>query len=93
MVKSEEILTCLIFIVIGYLIAMIFSRMCSCGNGFSVGGQIDCAQFTDRGEQFCTNYLENNMNPCIWRHGHPRIPPRVEVPARDPACVNLPVAA
>ena len=37
--KSEEILTYLLLIIIGYFIAKMFSRMCSCGNGFSVGGQ------------------------------------------------------
>ena len=40
MVKSEEILTCLILVVIGYFIAKMFSR-CTNGvvNGFSLGGQ------------------------------------------------------
>ena len=36
-INGEEILTCLILVVIGYFIAMMVSR-CS-GNGFSVGGQ------------------------------------------------------
>lgn len=35
-IKSEEILTCLLLIVVGYCIAKMFSRSC---NGFSVGGQ------------------------------------------------------
>jgi len=98
--KSEEILTCLIFIVIGYLIAMIFSRMCNCGNGFSVGGQIDCGQFTDQGGGYlnCINYFENNINPCVWRQRVPAqqeipeiiiplVPAMAEVPA---ACINAP---
>ena len=34
--KNEEILTCLMLVVIGYFIAKMFSRSC---NGFSVGGQ------------------------------------------------------
>ena len=34
--KSEDILTCLCLIVVGYFIAKMFSRRC---NGFSVGGQ------------------------------------------------------
>ena len=39
----EEIFKCFIFIVIGYFIAMLLSRMCSCNNGFSVGSpKITC---------------------------------------------------
>ena len=38
--KNEEILTCLMLVVIGYFIAKMFSRSC---NGFSVGGQ-QCTQ-------------------------------------------------
>ena len=34
--KSEEILTCLILVAIGYFIAQLFSR-CAGGNGFRVG--------------------------------------------------------
>ena len=34
--KNEEILTCLLLIVVGYFIAKMFSKRC---NGFSVGGQ------------------------------------------------------
>ena len=36
--KSEEILTCLILVAIGYFIAQLFSR-CAGGNGFKVGAQ------------------------------------------------------
>ena len=83
--KSEEILTCLIFIVIGYLIAKMFSRMCHCGNGFSVGGQIDCGQFTDQGGYLaCIDHFENNINPCVWRQ---RVPAQQEIPA---ACIDAP---
>ena len=39
---SEEILKCLCFVILGYFIAMMFSRMCSCGNGFRVGGAERC---------------------------------------------------
>ncbi len=35
-IKSEEILTCFMLIIVGYYIAKMFSRRC---NGFSVGGQ------------------------------------------------------
>ena len=58
MVKSEEILTCLIFIAIGYLIAMIFSRMCSCGNGFSVGRE-ECDAHDNQD-------VDNCPNKCVW---------------------------
>ena len=34
--KSEEILTCFMLIIVGYYIAKMFSRRC---NGFRVGGQ------------------------------------------------------
>ena len=37
-VNTEELLTYLILIIIGYFIAKMFSGMCSCRNGFSVGG-------------------------------------------------------
>ena len=35
--KTEEILTCLLLIVVGYFIAKMFSERCGC-NGFSIGG-------------------------------------------------------
>ena len=38
-VNTEELLTYLILIIIGYFIAKMFSRMCSCRNCFSVGVQ------------------------------------------------------
>ena len=95
MVNSKEILTCLIFIAIGYLIAKMFSR-CTNGvvNGFSVGGQIDCDQYHD--DLTCSNHFENNINPCIWRLAYPAMPERPALPARpampaqDAACVNAP---
>ena len=40
--KSEDILTCLCLIVVGYFIAKMFSRRC---NGFSVGGQPETTEF------------------------------------------------
>tara|TARA_B110000977_G_scaffold197612_1_gene280602 strand:- start:972 stop:1301 length:330 start_codon:yes stop_codon:yes gene_type:complete len=41
--KNEEILTCFLLIVVGYCIAKMFSRSC---NGFRVGGQINCGDYT-----------------------------------------------
>jgi len=35
--KNDEILTCFLLIIVGYILAKMFSRSC---NGFSVGGQI-----------------------------------------------------
>ena len=39
--KTEEILTCLLLVVVGYFIAKMFSERCGC-NGFSVGNQYKC---------------------------------------------------
>jgi len=38
-INSEEILKCACFVILGYFVAMIFSRMCSCNSGFRVGGR------------------------------------------------------
>ena len=57
---SEEILKCLCFVILGYFIAMMFSRMCSCGNGFRVGGQEGCN--TELNQISCTD----NENNCEW---------------------------
>ena len=35
-INGEEILTCLILVAIGYFIAKMFSRMCSCKNGLTI---------------------------------------------------------
>ena len=56
---SEEILKCLCFVILGYFIAMMFSRMCSCGNGFRVGGAERCATSTSKGD--C-----RNDSACYW---------------------------
>ena len=56
---SEEILKCLCFVILGYFIAMMFSRMCSCENGFRVGGREKCASINEREE--C-----NNEDNCRW---------------------------
>ena len=58
---SEEILKCLCFVILGYFIAMMFSRMCSCGNGFRVGGAERCQSLH---RQDCID-IEN----CNWNVG------------------------
>lgn len=51
-VNTEKLLIYLILIIIGYFIAKMFSGMCSCGNGFSVGAALDCDTVTiKRGER------------------------------------------
>ena len=57
---SEEILKCLCFVILGYFIAMMFSRMCSCGNGFSVGGQV-------QGQVNCNAPHNQNVNNKHFR--------------------------
>jgi len=51
--KSEEILTCLCLIVVGYFLAKMFSLRC---DGFRVGGQPDIP---------CTNSQDCNNNAAI----------------------------
>jgi len=66
----EEILKCLCFVILGYFIAMIFSRMCSTrsSNGFSVGGQVICG--TALNEQKClivhNNAIEKGYDNDIY---------------------------
>ena len=67
---SEEILKCLCFVILGYFIAMMFSRMCSCGNGFRVGGQDGCN--TELNQVDC---ITNNLNNCEWIQPLPVQPP------------------
>ena len=46
---GTELLTYLILIIIGYFIAKMLSRMCSCGNSFSVGAvDVLCDAFSDK---------------------------------------------
>jgi hypothetical protein len=47
--KSEDILTCLLLIVVGYFIAKFFSRSC---NGFSVGGETTFKCFDETGTKY-----------------------------------------
>ena len=61
---SEEILKCLCFVILGYFIAMMFSRMCSCGNGFRVGGMEECADIN------ASNQCNSEEN-CKWIPGRP----------------------
>jgi hypothetical protein len=77
---SEEILKCLCFVILGYFIAMMFSRMCSCGNRFRVGGQEGCN--TERNRLDC----EDNPNTCEWIQ-----PPPVEFPWRCQLRENPPL--
>ena len=47
--KTEEIITCLLLVVVGYFIAKMFSERCGC-NGFSIGGAYggsDCGGLYD----------------------------------------------
>ena len=53
--KSEEILTCFMLIIVGYYIAKIFSRRC---NGFRVGGQPKL----DESSFLCN--LKRSLNCC-----------------------------
>jgi hypothetical protein len=65
--KSEEILTCLCLIVVGYFLAKMFSLRC---DGFSVGGQ-DCSIYNNVEEcidtEGCTyNYpYEEELGECV----------------------------
>ena len=55
--KGEEILTCLILVVIGYFIAKMFSRTC---NGFRVGGdKYQCLEYI-QGMSECCDQEKNN---------------------------------
>ena len=56
--RSEEILKCICFVILGYFIALIFNRMCSCRNinGFNVGGVVQCETCNDQGN--CDNGLD-----------------------------------
>ncbi len=59
---SEEILKCLCFVILGYFIAMMFSRMCSCGNRFRVGSKAPGCNI--RNDQ---NTCENESpKECKW---------------------------
>ena len=65
-IDMDEILTGLMFVVLGYFIAMIFHRMCSCnGNGFSVSAALDPNHCYD--SDFNTEALCNdNQGHCKW---------------------------
>jgi len=66
----EEILKCLCFVIFGYFVAMIFSRMCSCGNknGFSVGAPSfpdnHCYGLMD--EDTCNDQHAQHWQHCKW---------------------------
>ena len=64
--NSEEILTCLIFVIIGYFVAMMFSK-CNC-NGFRLGTRIKvCPQYcsTNLGKEECDRCFDNH-GFCEW---------------------------
>jgi len=76
----EEILKYLCFVILGYFVAMMFSRMCSCGNGyrngFRVGGEAlhACDTYKPEGRraswtgpEIATYELQcENMHHCGW---------------------------
>ena len=69
--NSQEILICLIFIIIGYFVAMIFTRMCSCNNGFSVGVTVACPLkcINNKNKHNCESCIEgegDNFAQCKW---------------------------
>jgi len=71
--NSPEILTCLIFIIIGYFVAMIFTRMCSCNNGFRVGAvaavkacAYKCHNNIKNNCEGCTEGTGENIVECLW---------------------------
>jgi len=65
--NSEEILTCLIFVIIGYFVAMMFSK-CNC-NGFRVGTRITACSPNNcsgnLGKEKCESCLDNH-GFCLW---------------------------
>jgi len=61
----EEILKCLCFVILGYFVAMIFSRMCSCGNGYKNGFRVaaavdglQCSAYTDEPDQCSSQMID-----------------------------------
>jgi len=64
----EEILKCLCFVILGYFVAMIFGRMCSCNNGFSVGAPSfpdnHCYGLTDK--EMCNSMHKLHHQHCKW---------------------------
>ena len=65
--NSEEILTCLIFVIIGYFVAMMFSK-CNC-NGFRVGTSVTACSPNNcsgnLGKEKCESCLDNH-GFCLW---------------------------
>ena len=65
----EEILKCLCFVILGYFVAMIFSRMCSCNNGFSVGAVFPdnhCYKLQPANESTCNSQRGPHHQHCKW---------------------------
>jgi len=80
--KTNEILTCLLFVIIGYFVASLFSLLYSSRNGFRVGVQRDdmdvdedtCESFYDNeddceadGECEPTHYYNGEFRECITK--------------------------
>ena len=66
--KTEEILTCLLLVVVGYFIAKMFSERCGC-NGFSIGGyklyDSSPCDINDPDNDECTASSDSQYNyPC-----------------------------
>ena len=68
----EEILKCLCFVILGYFVAMIFSRMCSCGNGYKNGFRVGaavadglpCSAYTGEQDQCGSQTKDNGGQRC-----------------------------
>ena len=61
--NSEEILKCLCFVILGYFVVMIFDRMCSCNNKFSIGSPIEGCNPT------CKKNNASSCNQCTEYQG------------------------
>ena len=72
MTDLEEILKCLCFVILGYFVAMIFSRMCSRGNGYKNGFSIGGDQFCDDPNHACNSCKNQRFchhdNTCEWKN-------------------------
>lgn len=87
--KNEEILTCLLLIVVGYCIAKMFSRSC---NGFRVGGQINCGDYSKDscGMGMSAFHCKWTNNKCIPKESPPPPLPPPSPPCRTSGapCIN-----
>lgn len=65
--KSEEILTCFLLIVVGYYIAKMFSRTC---NGFSIDGQSNSCDKFDPVKAPIGRFVQVNSNNPDYPRGY-----------------------